>query len=140
MTDTTFTSLPVNGWQLFRIDDNDSEPVEARLSEPETVLGFIVTCRHGHYFSVQPVTPFAVYDESPQYALISPDKKIYLSAGPYGELIFNSIDDLKQHIRSEVAELYRELAADTRKDGNIKDSAMFSRVAKKFQKQFDENE
>jgi hypothetical protein len=129
-----FTALPIDNYRLITIDENDSEPVESRLSEPEIVLGFIVV-NNDHYFSVRPVTPFGVYDESPHYALICPDGKIYLSG--LENKIFDSIYDLKQHLLHEALALYREMATDARKN-NREDAALFSRVAKKLQREINE--
>lgn len=140
MTDTTrsFGVLPAHGYKLIRIDENDSEPVETRLSEPELVLGFCVT-QQGGYFGVSPVTPFGVHHDENRYALICPDGKFYLVAG-FDNHVFDSIDLFKQHLRRQALAVYREMAADCREKGERKDAAMFSRVAKKLQEDVDENE
>ena len=134
-------ALPTQGWQLIQINDDYGSPVETRLSKPEIVLGFIVTERDGHYFAVRPVTPFGVYDECPAYALVRSNGQVYLPNGPecFDDMIFRSVDDLKQHLRWFAKECFRETAEMARKDGDRKNAATFSRVAKEFQREIDEN-
>jgi hypothetical protein len=127
---TDFAVLPAQGYQLIHVDENDCEPVETRLSTPEPVLGFAIRCsENGVFHGPYPITTSGVEDGTERYALIRPDHEIEYVYG--GRVVFDSFDAFKQHLRRDAAELYRELAEDTRKagDGN---AAEFARLAKKL--------
>jgi hypothetical protein len=126
-------AFPVQDFQLIRIDENETEPVETRLSEPEPVLGFMIRSEYWRYHGPYPITTSGV-EEGPRYALIRPDGKI---EHRYFEnvVVFDSFEAFKQYLRRDAAELYRELAADARKrkDGSD-DAAHFAYWAKKLKR------
>jgi hypothetical protein len=137
-----FAVLPTPiAYQLVTIDDDDGNPIiENRISEPETVIGFLVHRYYGYtQFEVMPVTPSGVYDDSPEYALIRPDGKVE-TTGMRNNQIFDSIDDWKQFMRYEARESYLESATEFAKSGDRKGAAQMRRCAREHQREIDKNE
>ena len=129
-----FAVLPApDGYRLIKIDDNVCEgDIDRWLSEPKIVLGFVIR-KQQTFFSVLPVTAFDVHDDggTGQHALIRPDGKVEFN--DCGELIFASIEDLKQYLLRSNAEVFRDHAQDCLKAGDKKAAARFSKHAQKLE-------
>ena len=148
MTVKAIATLPAHGYQFICIDDDSGETdIDKRLSEPEIVLGFVVTqnewSNHPTTLSVHPVTAHGVHLDhvAGSIALLRPDGKVDVVNGPYTRSApFDSLHDLKQHIRYQEAECYQETAIDMTKDGDRKGAASMRRVARELRNAIDEND